>query len=258
MIILKSAEELEIMKTAAEVTAKILFDLYDFVKPGISTKDIDDFANDVMISKKMIPSFKGYNGFPASTCVSVNEEIVHGIPKDNRILKEGDIVGVDIGTTYKGFVSDAARTYPVGNISNDAGRLIKTCRESFFEGLKYCTEKHRLSDISHAIQAKVESEGFGVVRDLVGHGVGKNMHEDPQIPNYGEEGKGPKLMAGMTLAIEPMINIGTYEVDYDLDDHWTITSADKSLSAHYENTVIITKSEPEVITILEEEYSLYG
>lgn len=257
MIILKSAEEIKIMKTAAGVTAQILYDLYDYVKPGISTKDIDTFVEDRILSEKMIPSFKGYNGYPASACVSVNEEIVHGIPKEDRILKEGDIVSVDIGTTYKGFVSDAARTYPVGAISEDAAHLVKICRDSFFEGVKYCSEEHRLSDISNAIQKVAEGQGFGVVRELVGHGVGRNMHEDPQIPNYGEPGRGPKLMAGMTLAIEPMINAGTYEVDY-MDDHWTIASADKSLSAHYENTVVITKDKPEIITMLEEEQKFYG
>ena len=257
MIILKSHEELEIMKIAAGVTARILYELYDFVKPGISTEDIDNFVENRIIAADMIPSFKGYNGFPASACVSVNEEIVHGIPRKDRILKEGEIVSIDIGSTYKGFVSDAARTYPVGKISEDAEHIIRTCRESFFEGVKYCTEDYKLSDISHAIQAKVEGEGFGVVRDLVGHGVGQNMHEDPQIPNYGQPGKGPRLMAGMTLAIEPMINAGTYEVDYR-DDNWTIVSADGSLSAHYENTVIITKDEPEIITLLEEELKFYG
>ena len=257
MIILKSPDEIKFMKTAAAVTAKILYDLYDFVKPGISTKDIDVFVEDRITSEKMIPSFKGYNGFPASACVSINEEIVHGIPSRERILKEGDIASIDIGTTYNGFVSDAARTYAVGNISDDAAHIIKTCRESFFEGVKYCKTEFRLSDISNAIQQKAESEGFGVVRDLVGHGVGRDMHEDPQIPNYGAAGKGPGLMTGMTLAIEPMINAGTYEVDY-LDDHWTIVSADRSLSAHYENTVVITEDEPEIITLLEEEFDFYG
>lgn len=257
MIILKSPDEIRSMKTAAAVTAKILYDLYSFVEPGISTKDIDEFVENRIISENMIPSFKGYNGFPASACVSVNEEIVHGIPNKDRILNEGDIVSIDIGTTYKGFVSDAARTYAVGNISDEAAHIIKTCRESFFEGVKYCKTDCRLSDISHAIQVKAESEGFGVVRDLVGHGVGKDMHEDPQIPNYGIPGKGPRLMTGMTLAIEPMINAGTYEVDY-MDDRWTIVSADRSLSAHYENTVVITEDEPEIITLLEEEFEFYG
>lgn len=257
MIILKSAEEIELMKTAARVTAGILYDLYDFIKPGISTEDINTFVEDRVLSNNMIPSFKGYNGFPASACVSINEEIVHGIPTKERVLKEGEIVSVDVGSTYEGFVSDAARTYAVGNISDEAKHIIKTCRESFFEGVKCCTEEYKLSDIGHAVQKKAESEGFGVVRELVGHGVGRDMHEDPQIPNYGEGGRGPKLMAGMTLAIEPMINAGTYDIDY-LDDHWTIVSADRSLSAHYENTVVITKGEPEIITLLEEEYNLYG
>ena len=257
MIILKSAEEIDAMKTAAKVTAEILYDLYDFVKPGISTSHIDSFVEDRITSKGMTPSFKGYIGFPASACTSINEEIVHGIPSPHRILQEGDIISIDTGATYKGFVSDAARTYAVGDISDDAAHIIKTCRESFFEGVKCCTESHKLSDIGHAIQQKAESQGFGVVRELVGHGVGQNMHEDPQIPNYGQPGRGPGLMAGMTLAIEPMINAGTYEVEY-MDDHWTIISADRSVSAHYENTVVITKGEPEIITLLEEELKLYG
>jgi methionyl aminopeptidase len=257
VIILKSADEIDYMKTASKVTSKILFDLYDFVKPGISTKDIDVFVEKRITDADMIPSFKGYNGFPASTCVSVNEEVVHGIPIETRILNEGDIVSIDIGATYKGFVSDAARTYAVGKISDEAAHIIKACRESFFEGVKYCYQGMRLSDISHAIQEKAEAEGFSVVRDLVGHGVGENMHEDPQIPNYGNPGKGPKLLAGMTLAIEPMINAGTYEVGY-LEDNWTIISLDRSLSAHYENTVVITEGEPEIITLMEEEYKLYG
>lgn len=256
MIILKSADEIKTLKTAAAVTAEILYDLYDFVKPGISTKDIDQFVEGRILSKNMIPSFKGYNGFPASACVSINEEIVHGIPKEGRILKDGDIVSIDIGTTWDGFVSDAARTYAVGDISDDAKNIIKVCRESFFEGAKYCFEGQRLSNIGHAIQQRAEKDGYGVVRELVGHGVGRDMHEDPQIPNYGEKDRGPKLMAGMTLAIEPMINAGTYNVCYG-DDNWTITSADNSLSAHYENTVVITEGEPEIITLLEEEYKLY-
>lgn len=257
MILLKTKDELEIMRTAANVTAQILYDLYDFVKPGITTKDINDFVENTITENGMIPSFKGYMGYPASACVSVNEEVVHGIPSDSRILNEGDIVSVDIGSTYNGYVSDAARTYPVGKISDEASRLIKTCRESFFEGVKCCTTDHKLSDIGHAIQTKVESDGFSVVRDLVGHGVGKDMHEDPQIPNYGVAGKGPRLMSGMVFAIEPMINVDAYEVEV-LGDGWTYVTTDRKLSAHYENTVIITDGQPEVITLKEEELMSYG
>ena len=198
----------------------------------------------------MIPTFKGYGGFPASACVSVNEEVVHGIPSKERILREGDIVSVDVGSTYKGYVSDAARTYGVGNISAEARRLIKATEASFFEGLKFCKVGYRLSDISHAIQVSAEGEGYGVIRDFVGHGVGKEMHEDPQIPNYGKPGRGPRLAAGMVFAIEPMITQGSYDVDVLLND-WTVVTVDGKLSAHYENTVVITDGEPELLTLFE-------
>ena len=196
----------------------------------------------------MIPSFKGYNGFPASACVSVNEEVVHGIPSEKKILHEGDIVSVDVGSTYKGYVSDAARTYPVGKISEEAQRLITVTEESFFEGLKFCKVGCRLSDISAAIQRKAESEGFSVIRDFVGHGIGRAMHEEPQIPNYGKQGRGPRLAPGMVFAIEPMVNQGDYEVEVRLNN-WTVVTVDGKLSAHYENTVVITDGEPELLTL---------
>lgn len=199
----------------------------------------------------MKPAFKGYGDFPASACVSVNEVVVHGIPSRGRILKEGDIVSVDAGAIYKGWYSDMARTYAVGNVSEDAERLIRVTRESFFEGLKFCRPGNYLSDVSHAIQERVEADGFAVIRDYVGHGVGQNLHEAPSVPNYGRPGRGPKLKKGMVLAIEPMVGTGTYEVEV-LEDEWTAVTADGKYAAHYENTVVITDGEPEVITLLKE------
>ena len=248
MIIIKSDQEIDIMRESGKVTAHILKELENFIKPGISTMDIDQFVEKTILSNNMIPSFKGYNGFPASACVSINNEVVHGIPDAARFLKEGDIVSVDVGCTYKGYVSDAARTYPVGAISPEAQKLIDATRDSFFEGLKFCRPGYRLSDISHAIQQKAESEGFSVIRDFVGHGVGRAMHEEPQIPNYGKPGRGPRLARGIVFAIEPMINQGTFEVDV-LADNWTVVTLDGKLSAHYENTVVITDDEPELITL---------
>ncbi len=248
MIIIKSAQEIEMMRESGKVTGKILRELEDFIKPGISTMDIDKFVEDTIRAHGMIPSFKGYGGFPGSACVSVNEEVVHGIPDKNRILKEGDIVSVDVGSIYKGYHSDAARTYGVGKISPEAQRIIDAAKDSFFEGLKYCKVGCRLSDVSNAIQTKVESEGFGVIREFVGHGIGADLHEDPQIPNYGKAGRGPRLAEGMVFAIEPMITEGTYEVDVLLNN-WTVVTLDGKLSAHYENTVVITDGEPELLTL---------
>ena len=236
------------MREPGKVTGKILRELEDFIKPGISTMDIDKFVEDTIRAHGMIPAFKGYGGFPGSACVSVNEEVVHGIPSKKRILREGDIVSVDIGCIYKGYNSDAARTYGVGKISEEAQRLIDAARESFFEGLKFCKVGYRLSDVSHAIQKRVEEDGFGVIRDFVGHGIGRELHEDPQIPNYGKPGRGPRLAPGMVLAIEPMISEGTYEVEVLLDN-WTAVTADGKLAAHYENTVVITDGEPELLTL---------
>ena len=199
MIIIKSEEEIELMRISGKVTAFILKELESFIRPGISTADIDKFVESTITSNGMIPTFKGYGGFPASACVSINEEVVHGIPDKKRILKEGDIVSVDVGSTYKGYVSDAARTYPVGTVSDTAKKLMDTTRESFFAGLEYCKVGNRLSDISHAIQVRAESDGFSVIRDFVGHGVGQNMHEDPQIPNYGKPGRGRGLQREWSL-----------------------------------------------------------
>lgn len=250
MIIIKSDEEIDLMRTSGKVTAFILKELENFIKPGMSTADIDSFVEKTIVENGMIPTFKGYGGFPASACVSINEEVVHGIPSKKRIIREGDIVSVDVGATYKGYVSDAARTYAVGSIGEEAKRLIDVTRESFFEGLKFCKVGYRLSDISHAIQKKAESEGFSVIRDFVGHGVGQNMHEEPQIPNYGRPGRGPRLAPGMVFAIEPMICEGSYDVK-TLSNDWTVVTLDGKLAAHYENTVVITDGEPELLTLAE-------
>ena len=220
--------------------------------PGMSTLDIDRLGEEVIRSYGCIPSFLNYNGYPASICVSVNEEVVHGIPDSKRILKDGDIVSLDAGVIYKGYHSDAARTHGIGEISQEAKKLIEVTRESFFEGIKYAKEGNHLFDISNAIGRYAESFGYGVVRDLCGHGIGTKLHESPQIPNYVMNRRGVKLKAGMTLAIEPMINMGTWKVDW-LDDEWTVVSRDRSISAHYENTVLITEGGPKLLTLTESE-----
>ena len=236
------------MRTAGKVNSLILRELKNIIKPGISTMDIDQFVEKTVKEHGMIASEKGYCDYPASACVSVNEEVVHGIPSKKRILQEGDIVSVDLVVEYKGYMADAARTYGVGEISSEAKRLIDTAEAAFFEGIKFAREGYRLYDISHAIQQKVEGEGFGVIRDFVGHGIGSEMHEEPQIPNYGKAGKGPRLQTGMTLAIEPMIVEGSYAVDV-LQDDWTVVTVDGGLAAHYENTVVINDGEPELLTL---------
>lgn len=236
------------MRTAGKVNSLILRELENIIKPGISTMEIDEFVEKTVKEHGMIASEKGYCDYPASACVSINEEVVHGIPSKSRILKSGDIVSVDLVVEYKGYMADAARTYGVGEISPKARHLIDTAEAAFFEGMKFAREGCRLYDISHAIQEKVEGEGFGVIRDFVGHGIGSEMHEEPQIPNYGKAGKGPRLQSGMTLAIEPMIVEGSYEVDVLLDD-WTVVTVDGGLAAHYENTVVINDGEPELLTL---------
>lgn len=218
------------------------------VRPGISTYDIDRKCADIIKGYGCIPSFLNYNGYPASVCISVNDEVVHGIPSKKRILQDGDIVSLDCGVIYQGYHSDAARTVPVGEISQEAKKLIEVTRQSFYEGIKFAKVGNHLHEISDAIQTYVEAHGFSVVRDLVGHGIGRNLHEEPQIPNFRQKRRGPRLEVGMTLAIEPMVNAGRYDV-YWLDDDWTVVSADGSLSAHYENTVLITDGEPELLTI---------
>ncbi len=248
MIIIKSKQEIELMREAGRVTAKILADLKDIIKPGIATIEIDRFVEKSVKANNMTAAEKGYCGYPASVCVSVNEEVVHGIPSKKRILRDGDIVSVDLVVENKGYMADAARTYPVGKISDEAARLIETVEKAFFNGIAFAKEGFRLSDISSAIQKTVEGEGFGVIRDFVGHGIGSKMHEEPQIPNYGKPGRGPRLQQGMTLAIEPMITQGSYEIDVLVDD-WTAVTIDGKLAAHYENTVVITDGEPELLTL---------
>ena len=248
MIIIKSDSEIDLMRESGKVTGYILKELENVIKPGLSTADVNHFVEKTIRDAGLIPTFLGYGGFPASACVSVNEEVVHGIPDKKRILREGDIVSVDVGSTYKGYVSDAARTYAVGEISEEARHLIDATRNSFFAGLEFCKVGCRLSDISHAIQASAEGEGFSVIRDYVGHGVGQQMHEDPQIPNFGKAGRGPRLAKGMVFAIEPMICEGTYNVR-TLSNDWTVVTLDGKLSAHYENTVVITDGEPELLTL---------
>lgn len=247
-VTIKSAREIELMREAGRLLSEVHDELAAFVKPGISTKDIDKLGEKLIRDRGCIPNFLNYNGYPASICVSVNDEVVHGIPNKHRILQDGDIVSLDAGLIYRGYHSDAARTHAVGTISKEAQQLIDVTRQSFFEGIKYAKAGNRLHDISNAIAAYAESFGYGVVRDLVGHGIGTALHEDPQIPNFKQLRRGMKLMPGMTLAIEPMINAGTWEVCW-LDDDWTVVSEDGSLSAHYENTVLITDGEPEILTL---------
>ncbi len=236
------------MREAGKVCGQILRDLAEIIKPGISTLEIDRFVEKTVREHGMTAAEKGYCGYPASVCVSINDEVVHGIPSKKRHLREGDIVSCDLVVEYKGYMADAARTYPVGEVSPEAMHLIETAERAFFNGIAYAKPGYRLQDISHAIQETVEGEGFGVIRDFVGHGIGSEMHEDPQIPNVGKAGKGPRLQPGMTLAIEPMITQGTWEVDV-LEDDWTAVTLDGGLAAHYENTVVITDGEPELLTL---------
>ena len=247
-VVLKSRHEIELMEEAGKRLSETLMLLKDNVEPGITTFELDQIGRKHIEGMGCIPSFLNYNGFPASICISVNDEVVHGIPSKRRFLKEGDIVSLDAGLIYRGFHADAARTYPVGSISEEAQKLIDVTKQSFFEGIKYAKEGCHLYDISNAIDDYVSSFGYGIVEDLVGHGIGRNLHEDPQIPNFRQRRKGIKLRAGMTLAIEPMINIGRSDVDW-LDDDWTVATSDGTLSAHYENTVLITDGEPRILTI---------
>lgn len=247
-ISIKTEREIELMREAGKILATVHDELEQFIKPGISTKDIDKKGEEIIRSFGCIPSFLNYNGYPASICVSINDEVVHGIPSSKRILLEGDIVSLDAGVIYNGYHSDAARTHAVGEMSSEAKQLIDVTRNSFFEGIKYAKEGNHLYDISKAIQSYAESFGYGVVRKLVGHGIGKNLHEEPQVPNFKMPGRGVKLEAGMTLAIEPMITNGTHDVRF-LSDGWTAVTTDGSLSAHYENTIVITKGEPEILSL---------
>ena len=247
-VTIKSAREIELMKEAGKILAEVHDRLGEFIQPGMSTLDIDREGERIIRSLNTIPSFLNYNGYPASICVSVNDEVVHGIPSKDRIIHEGDIVSLDAGVIYNGYHADAARTVAVGEISEEAKLLIERTKQSFFEGLKFAKAGCHLFEISAAIDDYISQFGYGIVRDLVGHGIGKNLHEDPQIPNFRQKRRGIKLQAGMTLAIEPMINIGRADVLWE-DDDWTVVTEDGSLSAHYENTVLITEGEPVLLTL---------
>lgn len=248
-VTIKSEREIALMREAGKILAEVHEKLGEIIAPGITTLDIDRKGEELIRSYHCIPSFLNYEGYPASICVSVNDEVVHGIPSKKRHIEEGDIVSLDAGVIYEGYQSDAARSYGVGTISEEAEKLIRVTQESFFKGIEFAKAGNHLFDISKAIQQHVESNGLSVVRDLVGHGIGSNMHEEPQIPNFKQIGRGMKLRAGMTLAIEPMVNIGGYDV-WILEDDWTVVTRDHSLSAHYENTVLITDGEPEVLSLL--------
>ena len=245
---IKSAREIELMRQAGKILASVHEELEKAIKPGMSTMDIDRLGEKLIRSHGCVPSFKNYNGYPASICVSVNDEVVHGIPNRHRIIREGDIVSLDAGVIWKGYHSDAARTHAVGKITPEAEKLIRVTRESFFEGIKYAKAGNHLNDISSAIQAYAESFGYGVVRDLVGHGIGEHLHEEPEVPNFSQNRKGIRLVPGMTLAVEPMINAGRPDVVW-MDDDWTVVTDDGSLSAHYENTILITEGEPEILSL---------
>ncbi len=245
---MKSAREIELMREAGRLLSRVHEQLGEAIRPGMSTLEIDQLGEKLIRDLGCVPNFLHYSGYPASICVSVNDEVVHGIPRKDRILKEGDIVSLDAGLIYKGYHSDAARTHAVGRISPEAQQLIEVTRQSFFEGIKMAREGCHLHDISNAIDAYVSRFGYGIVRDLVGHGIGTSLHEDPQIPNFAQKRKGVRLQAGMTLAVEPMINAGGWEVDF-LNDGWTVVTRDGSLSAHYENTILVTDGEPEILTL---------
>ena len=246
MITLKSAHEIEAMRLAGKITAAARALAREMVKPGVTTQQIDKAVFHFIREQGAIPSFLHYNGYPASVCISVNDEIIHGIP-GKRVLREGDIVSVDVGAYIGGYHGDCAGTYPCGQVSDEALRLIRVTQDSFFEGLKFAREGYRLSDISHAVQTFVEANGYSVVREYVGHGIGRNMHEAPEVPNYGKPGHGPRLLRGMTLAVEPMVNAGTAAI-MQMPDGWTVKTADGKYAAHYENTILITAGDPELLT----------
>ena len=246
MITLKSAHEIEAMRLAGKITAAARALAREMVKPGVTTQQIDKAVFHFIREQGAIPSFLHYNGYPASVCISVNDEIIHGIP-GKRVLREGDIVSVDVGAYIGGYHGDCAGTYPCGQVSDEALRLIRVTQDSFFEGLKFAREGYRLSDISHAVQTFVEANGYSVVREYVGHGIGRNMHEAPEVPNYGKPGHGPRLLRGMTLAVEPMVNAGTAAIK-QMPDGWTVKTADGKYAAHYEYTILITAGDPELLT----------
>ncbi|AEG16532.1 methionine aminopeptidase, type I [Desulfofundulus kuznetsovii DSM 6115] len=248
MIMIKSQRELRYMRDAGRVVAGVLGELSRAIKPGVTTAELDRLAEDFILARGARPAFKGLYGFPASICTSVNEQVVHGIP-GLRKLESGDIISIDVGAEINGYFGDGAATFPVGEISPEAKKLLAVTEEALYEGIRFARQGNRLSDISHAVQSYVEKHGFSVVREYVGHGIGRSMHEEPQVPNFGKPGRGPRLKAGMTLAIEPMVNAGTHEVR-TLGDNWTVVTGDSKLSAHFEHTVAITDDEPEILTRL--------
>ena len=245
---IKSEHEIELIRHAGHLLEEVHNELASHIKPGISTKELDRIGEDMIRSMGCIPNFKNYQGFPASFCISLNDEVVHGIPSRQKIIQEGDLVKIDAGLIYKGYHSDAARTYAVGEVSPEAKQLMEVTKQSFFEGIKFAKAGNHLNDVSKAIGAYAAKFNYGIVRDLVGHGIGTHLHEDPQIPNFPQKRRGIKLMPGMTLAIEPMINLGRADVAWE-DDEWTVVTMDGSLSAHYENTILITDGEPEILTL---------
>lgn len=257
MVTIKTDREIELMREAGQILAKVHKELEGFVKPGLSTLDIDEQCEKLIRSMGAVPSFKGYEGFPASACVSVNEEVVHGIPSKERIIHEGDIVSIDTGVIWKGWQSDAARTHAVGAVSEEVRELIDHTRESFFEGIKKAVAGGRVNDIGRAVEDYISGYGYGIVEDLVGHGIGRNMHEDPEVPNFTCRCRGMKLRKNMTIAVEPMINLGTWEVE-TMGNGWTVVTCDGSVSAHYENTILITEGQPEVLSLLPEEKKVFG
>lgn len=250
MIAIKNERELTVMRRAGRIAATARELAGQMVRPGVTTIEIDKAVHDFIVSQGAKPSFLNYSGYPASACISVNDVVIHGIP-DGRVLREGDIVSVDVGAYWGGFHGDCAATFACGKISSEAEKLIAVTKQSFFEGMKFARQGFRVSDISHAVQAHVEAGGFSVVRAFVGHGVGEALHEAPEVPNFGSPGRGPRLVRGMTIAVEPMVNQGTYDVNV-LKDKWTTVTVDGKLSAHYENTVLITDGEPEILTVTEE------
>ena len=247
-VTIKSAREIELMRESCKLLADVFQNLEQAVRPGMSTKDIDILGEKLIRGHGCTPNFLNYNGYPASVCVSVNDEVVHGIPRTDRILQDGDIVSLDAGLIYKGYHSDMARTFAIGTISEEARLLIERTKQSFFDGIKAAKAGNHLYDISNAIDASIRPYGYGIVRDLVGHGIGTHLHEDPEVPNFSQKRKGIKLVPGMTLAVEPMINAGRPDVAW-MDDDWTVVTDDGSLSAHYENTILITEGEPEILSL---------
>ena len=250
MIIIKNSEQLALMKKAGRITAEALLVARDMIRPGISTKEIDKKMHDFIVGCDATPSFLGYGGFPGSACISINDEVIHGIPSEKKILKEGDIVKIDVGARYRGYNGDSARTFAVGKVSDEALKLISVTEGSFYEAMKYAKAGCRVGALGFAVENFVISNGFSVVRDFVGHGVGAQLHEEPEVPNFGRAGRGARLYAGMTLAVEPMVNAGTHEVRVK-NDGWTVVTLDGRLSAHYENSIAITESDPIVLTDVE-------